>query len=123
MRLVFYELLPGRVRLDAITDAGEPVTLEVSLPATLWAVAAVETLDRWVLDTRPIRLLLRATRRGIRLELSDGQARITLDLLSPVPRWHRPRSPSPPLASTARRRNTPELAHGIAPEQTRRISP
>ncbi len=120
MRLVFYELLPGRVRLDAITGAGQPVTLEVSLPATLWAVAAVAALDRWVLDSRPIRLRMRATRHGSRLELSDGQARVTLDLLTPVPRGYRLRSPSPPLAPSARRPNTPELANGIAPEQTRR---
>ena len=123
MRLLFYQLLPGRVRLDVVTDTGQPVTLEVNLTATLWAAAAVAALDRWALDTRPIRLVLRATPHGSRLVLSDGQARITLDLLSPSPHSPRSQSSSPPWALTDRRRNTPRITHRTAPEQTRRTPP
>lgn len=86
MRLVFYELLPGRARLDALGDDGEPLTLEVGLPATLWAGVAMTALDRWALDSRPIGMIMRVTRRGGRVELSDGRTRMMLELLSPVPR-------------------------------------
>lgn len=82
MRLVSYEIHPGRVLLDGIADDGEPVTVFLGLPAALWAVAAVEVIDRWAGDSR---LLFTAVRCGPRerlLVLSDGETRMTLDLLT-----------------------------------------
>lgn len=82
MRLAFYEILPGRLLLDATTDDGEPVAVLLRLPATLWAVAAVETIDRWSGDSRQLVTAVRCGPHGTRLVLSDGETRMTLDLLT-----------------------------------------
>lgn len=82
VRLVFYQLLPGRLMLDAITEVGHPFVLETRLPAALWAVVAVAALDRWSSDSRQIAFLIREGRHGRQLELSDGNTRITLDVLN-----------------------------------------
>lgn len=87
-RLVFCQPLPGRLLLDAVTEVGCPVGFEVRLPATLWAVVAVAALDRWSSDSRQIAFVLREGRHGSRLDLSDGNTRMTLDVLSPAPPRH-----------------------------------
>ena len=82
MRLAFYEILPGGLLLDATTDDGEPLAVLLRLPATLWAVAAVEVIDRWSGDSRRLATAVRCGPRGTRLVLSDGDTRMMLDLLT-----------------------------------------
>lgn len=95
MRLVSYEILPGRVLLDVIADDGEPVALPVNLPATLWAVAAVEVIDRWAGDSRQLVTVVRHGPYGTRLVLSDGETRMMLDMLAHPARrpWSGSRGP------------------------------
>lgn len=82
MRLVSYEILPGRVLLDVMTDDGEPVAVQLGLSAGLWAVAAVEVIDRWAGDSRQLACVVRCGSQGRRLVLSDGETRMMLDLIA-----------------------------------------
>ena len=86
MRLAFYEILHGRVLLDLMTDDGEPVAVLLRLPAALWAVAAVEAIDRWARDSRQLVTIVRYGPYGRRLVLSDGETRMMLDLPTQTPR-------------------------------------
>lgn len=86
MRLAFYEILPGRVLLDLMTDDGEPVAVLLRLPAALWAVAAVEAIDRWARDSRQLVTIARCGPNGRRLVFCDGETRMMLDLAAQPPR-------------------------------------
>lgn len=92
---MFVSVQAGSVLLDCVVapppwsgastaSVGLPFSVEASLPPAEWALFARALLDRWAADGTVVDVELRRDWRGPRVLVSDGEARILLDLRVPA---------------------------------------
>lgn len=83
-RIVFLENKPGGLVIDALTSDGRVLSMDSSVPASMWGFAAALTLGRWEELGSQIQVELYDQRGAHRVRLRDGEHLIVLDLTCPA---------------------------------------
>lgn len=83
-RIVFLENKPGGLVIDALTSDGRVLSMDASVPASMWGFAATLTLGRWAELGSQIRVELYDQRGEPRVRLRDETHLIVLALGCPA---------------------------------------